>query len=135
MQTDIYYRDITKTENLDEYLLGKVEGAISEFLKYDSGAHVTVRVEQDRHRSQTRKPSYMCEVIVKPSRSKSIIKVVKTDENFKSCVAKSVGALKAILAKKSSIKSEHRRHDPVLDQQMDQQAAIDQATSEDWVTV
>ena len=129
MQTDIYYRDITKTENLDGYLLEKVESSIGEFLKHDSGAHLTVRVEQDRHRSQTRKPSYMCEVLLKSSRSKSVIKVVKTDENFKSCVAKSVGALKAILAKKSSIKSEHRRHDPVLDQQ----AAIDAATSEDWV--
>ena len=117
MQTDIYYRDITKTENLEAFLLDRVETSISEFLKYDSDAHVTVRVEQDRHRSQTRKPSYMCEIILKTSRSKNVIKVQKTDESFKTSVTKSVAALKARLAKYSSIKSEHRRRDPVLDQQ------------------
>lgn len=115
MQTDIYYRDITKTENLEAYLMEKVEGAIEEFFKYDSGAHLTVRVETDRHRSQTRKPSYTCEVILKPSRVRTVIKVRKNDENFKRCVAKTVSALKVILSKRSSKKSQHRRNDPMLD--------------------
>lgn len=114
MQTDIYYRDITKTENLEAYLLEKVEGAIEEFFKYDSGAHLTVRVETDRHRSQTRKPSYICEVILKPSRIRTVIKVRKNDENFKRCVAKTVSALKVILSKNSSRKAQHHRHDPML---------------------
>lgn len=114
MQTDIFYRDITKSENLEAYLLEKVEGTVSEFFKYDSDAHLTVRVEADRHRSQTRKPSYLCEVILKPSRSKAIIKVVKTDENFKKCVAKTVAALKVVMSKRSSRKAQHRRSDPML---------------------
>jgi len=114
MQTDIYYRDITKTENLEAYLLERVEGAIEEFFKYDSGAHLTVRVETDRHRTQTRKPSYICEVILKPSRLRTVIKVQKNDENFKRCVAKTVSALKVIMSKKSSLKSQHHRHDPML---------------------
>ncbi|MFV8248770.1 HPF/RaiA family ribosome-associated protein [Bdellovibrio bacteriovorus] len=115
MQTDIYYRDITKTENLESYLLETVEGTVGDFFKYDSGAHLTVRVETDRHRSQTRKPSYVCEVILKPSRSKTVIKVVKRDENFKRCVAKTVSALKGVLSKRSSRKSQHRRNDPMLE--------------------
>ncbi len=114
MQTDIYYRDITKTENLESYLLETVERAVEDFFKYDSGAHLTVRVETDRHRSQTRKPSYMCEVILKPSRSRTVIKVVKQDENFKRCVAKTVSALKVILSRRSSRKAQHRRNDPML---------------------
>lgn len=114
MQTDIYYRDITKTENLESYLLETVERAVEDFFKYDSGAHLTVRVETDRHRSQTRKPSYLCEVILKPSRSKTVIKVVKRDENFKRCVAKTVSALKVVLSKRSSRKAQHRRNDPML---------------------
>ncbi|WP_347358713.1 HPF/RaiA family ribosome-associated protein [Bdellovibrio sp.] len=117
MQTDIYYRDITKTENLEAYLMETVENAVGDFFKYDSGAHLTVRVETDRHRSQTRKPSYLCEVILKPSRSKSVIKIVKSDENFKRCVAKTVAALKVVLSKRSSRKSQHRRNDPMLDYQ------------------
>jgi len=115
MQTDIYYRDITKTENLEAYLLEKVEGAVEDFFKYDSGAHLTVRVETDRHRTHTRKPSYICEVILKPSRLRNVIKVRKTDENFKRCVANTVGALKSILSKRSSRKSQHGRHDPMLE--------------------
>ncbi|WP_374075970.1 HPF/RaiA family ribosome-associated protein [Bdellovibrio bacteriovorus] len=115
MQTDIYYRDITKTENLEAYLMEKVEGAVEEFFKYDSGAHLTVRVETDRHRSQTRKPSYTCEVILKPSRLRTVIKVRKNDENFKRCVAKTISALKVIMSKRSSLKSQHHRHDPMLD--------------------
>ncbi|WII72582.1 HPF/RaiA family ribosome-associated protein [Bdellovibrio sp. 22V] len=117
MQTDIYYRDITKTENLEDYLMEKVEGAVEDFFKYDSGAHLTVRVETDRHRTQTRKPSYLCEVILKPSRMRTVIKVQKTDENFKRCVARTVNALKVILSKRSSRKAQHGRHDPMLELQ------------------
>ncbi|KYG68676.1 hypothetical protein AZI87_05425 [Bdellovibrio bacteriovorus] len=117
MQTDIYYRDITKTENLEAYLLEKVEGTVEDFFKYDSGAHLTVRVETDRHRSQTRKPSYICEVILKASYIRNVIKVRKTDENFKRCVANTVDALKVILSKQSSLKSQHRRRDPALNYQ------------------
>ncbi len=119
MQTDIYYRDITKTDNLESFLLEKVEGSIEEFLKYDSGAHLTVRVATDRHRTHTRKPSYTCEVILKPTRMRTVIKVQKSDENFKTCVAKTVSALRSLLAKRSSIKSQHRRHDPMIGFQPD----------------
>lgn len=114
MQTDIYYRDITKTENLEAYLLEKVEGTVEDFFKYDSGAHLTVRVETDRHRSHTRKPSYTCEVVLKSSRMRNVIKVRKTDEHFNRCVANTVGALKASLSKYSSKKARHNRHDPIL---------------------
>lgn len=114
MQTDIYYRDITKTENLEAYLLEKVEGTVEEFFKNDSGAHLTVRVETERHRSNTRKPNYTCEVILKPSRLRQVIKIRKTDEHFKRCVAYTVSALKVSLSKYSSKKARHNRHDPIL---------------------
>lgn len=115
MQTDIYYRDITKTENLEAYLLEKVEKAVEDFFKNDSDAHLTVRVESDRRRSQSRKPSYICEVVLKPSHDRAVIKVHKTDENFKRCVARTVSALKVVLGKRSTFKSQHRRDDPMLE--------------------
>lgn len=116
MQTDIYYRDITKTENLEDYLLEKVERGVEEFFKNDSGAHLTVRVETDRRRSHARKPSYICEVILKPTYERNVIKVRKTDENFKKCVARTVAALKGVLSKRSSFKSQHRRNHPLLEE-------------------
>lgn len=114
MQTDIYYRDITKSEYLENYLLENVEGVAEGFFKWDRDAHLTVRVETDRHRKHTRKASYTCEVILKPMRSKRIIKVRKSDENFKVCVAKTTAALKSILSRNSSWKQMHHRTDPML---------------------
>jgi ribosome-associated translation inhibitor RaiA len=114
MQTDIYYRDITKTDALENYLLERVERVAEGFFKWDRGAHLTVRVEADRRRKSTRKPSYTCEVILKPMRSKGVIKVLKSDENFKACVAKTTFALKNILSKNASLKQRHHRRDPAL---------------------
>lgn len=112
MQTDIYYRDITKSEHLENYLMDKIEGAIEGFLKYESDAHLTVRVDKARQRKGTRGPSYICEVVLKPMHSRGIIKVSKKDDDFATCVNKTVIALKKILSRRSSIKAEHRRRDP-----------------------
>ncbi|WP_413558924.1 HPF/RaiA family ribosome-associated protein [Bdellovibrio sp. HCB209] len=136
MQTDIYYRDITRTENLESYLLEKVEGSIEDFFKYDSAAHLTVRVVTERHRTQSRKPSYSCEVILKPSHSKSVIKVVKSDESFKRAVMQTVDSLKSILRRRSSKKAMHRRHDPMLNyfptEEESEMIAMNQMLREDW---
>ena len=109
MITNIYYRDITRTENLEAYLLDHTEGSIEEFLKYDPEAHLTVRVESVRHRSQVRKPLFNCEIILKSSRNKKVYKVTKSNENFYSAVHETVTALKKMLVKRSEIKSHHGR--------------------------
>lgn len=114
MKTNIYYRDITRTENLEEYLLEKTQGAVENFLKYDAEAHLTVRVDTDRHRTDARKPSFQCEVILKPTRTRGVIKVRKSGANFHEVVASTTEALKKILRRRSSKKSDHNRHDPVL---------------------
>lgn len=114
MQTDIYYRDITRTENLEAYLLEKVEASIEDFFKYDSAAHLTVRVETTRHRTHARKPSYTCEVILKPTHTKGVIKIAKSDDSFKKAVMQTVDSLKSVLRRRSSKKAMHRRHDPML---------------------
>ncbi len=109
MQTDIYYRDITRTDNLEAYLMEKVAGAIEEFFPQGHDAHLTVRVETDRHRSQIRKPSYTCEVILKPFHLRQVIKVKKSGESFKVCVAKTVLALKAAVSRRLSKKIDRRK--------------------------
>lgn len=114
MITNIYFRDITRTENLEEYLLEKTQGTIENFLKYDAEAHLTVRVDTDRHRTDGRKPSFQCEIILKPTRSKGVIKVIKSGKNFHAVVAETTDALKKILRNRSSKRAEHNRHDPML---------------------
>ena len=114
MQTDIYYRDITRTENLEAFLMERLEAACGHFFKYDSDAHLTVRVETDRHRTHSRKPSYTCEVILKPTKSRGVIKIRKSDENFKRAVAMTVASLKTVLRRRSSRKAQHSRRDPMI---------------------
>lgn len=112
MQTEIFYRNIGRTENLESYLLEKTESVIEPYLKYDNNAHLTVRVETVRSRNQNnRKPHYTCEVILKPSFKKGTIKVQKTGTNFFEAVSKTTSALKHSIKKLSGIKSDHgRRH-------------------------
>lgn len=115
MKTNIYYRDITRTENLEEFLLEKTQGAVENFFKYDANAHLTVRVDTNRHRTDARKPSFECEVILKPTRTRGVIKVRKSGANFHAVVAETTEALKKILRRRSSIKAEHNRRDPMLE--------------------
>lgn len=114
MQTDIYYRDVTKTESLETFLTDKIEGLVEKYVKNDPDAHLTVRVATERHRTQNRKPAFTCELILKPTHSRALIKVKKTNEDFYVCVADAADALKNLLAHRSSKLSDHHRTDPML---------------------
>lgn len=109
MQTEIYYGDISRTENLENYLRETVEAVADEFLKNDRAAHLTVRVLSEKPRTPTRRPLYTCEVIVKTSRGKGIIKVKKSDFSFKTCVAKVSNSLRIALARQSDLRTTFRR--------------------------
>lgn len=114
MQTDIHYRDVTKTESLETFLTDKIETLVEKYLKDDPDAHLTVRVETERHRTQNRKPAFTCELILKPTHSRSVIKIKKTNEDFYACVGDAADALKNLLVHRSSKRSDHHRKDPLL---------------------
>ena len=127
MQIDIYYGDITRTESLEHYLDDKIETSLGDFLRNDKGAHVTMRVQQDRHRTVNRKPHYTVEILLKISWSKSLIKVVKSGDNFKRAVVQAVAAARTQMAKVSSLKLDRRRREPALHRQLaNEQTAIDE---------
>lgn len=112
MLTDIYYRDITRTEHLESYLLDKIEGLVEKFIREDVNAHLTVRVETERHRTQNRKPVFTCEVILKPTHSKKILKVKKSGEDFYTCVSEINDAMRKMLQKLSSRRVTLKRRQP-----------------------
>lgn len=109
MQTEIYYGDISRTENLENFLRETVEAVAEEFLRNDRGAHLTVRVETPKPRTENRHPIYTCEVILKTSSGRNVIIVKKMDYSFKTAVAKVVSALKGGLAKRSDIRTTRRK--------------------------
>jgi ribosome-associated translation inhibitor RaiA len=111
MQLNVVFRDISRTESLEEYLYDKVVSAAEGFLKYDRNATATVRVEPVRHRTDNRKPAYICEIILKPSQQKGTLKVHKNGEDLRSAVIDATTALRTILRRRSTRMSQHRRHE------------------------
>lgn len=110
MQIDIHFRDLGRTEAMEAFLMEKIETSVESFLKDDPNSRATVRVELDRHRSQTRKPSFHCEIILKPTHQKRILKVSKTGEDFHVVAAEAASALRTILRRRSSRRlRQHRR--------------------------
>ena len=63
MQTKIVIRDFERTENLEDYLQGKIEDSIYPFLQQFPDSQVQVTVNEDRRRSSTRKPHFECTVL------------------------------------------------------------------------
>jgi ribosomal subunit interface protein len=109
MQTDIFFRDLGRTEALENYLLEKINAAAASFMRTDELAHVTVRVSSERHRTGSRKPSFACELILKPTHQKRTYKAVKVAEDFYTAVNGAAQALKNTLSRRSGRKSQHGR--------------------------
>lgn len=111
MRIQTLFRNLGKSEALETFVQDKIYASIEQFLKYEPNANVAVRIDLDRHRSQNRKPSFTCEVIVKSTRSKQTIKVLKTGEDFHTAVSEAAAALKNVMGRRSGRKSQHGRHE------------------------
>ncbi len=111
MNTEVQFRNLDRTESLDQYLRDKIESVAEDFFKHDPDTHITVRVETIRARVEGRKPLFMCEVILKPTKSKGTIKLVKTSNNFFDATHKTVMSLKNILGRRSERLTYARKHE------------------------
>jgi ribosomal subunit interface protein len=111
MRIQTLFRSLDKSEALQAYLEQKIGASVENFLKYQPNTTAAVRIELDRRRSQTRKPLFHCEIILKPTRSKQPIKISKHAEDVYSAVSEATAALKTVLSRRSAKKAQHRRHE------------------------
>lgn len=111
MQIQTLFRDLDKSEALEAYLQEKIGTSIEHFLKYQPNTTATVRIELDRHRSQNRKPSFLCEIVLKPTRNKKPIVIVKHGEDVYSAVNDAAATLKMILSRQSAKRAQHHRRE------------------------
>lgn len=111
MRIQTLFRNLGKSEALEVFVEDKILTNIEHFLKYEPDTNVVVRLDLDRHRTQNRKPSFMCEVIVKSPRSKQTIKVTKAAEDFHTAVSDAAMALRNIMSRRSGKKAQHRRYE------------------------
>ncbi|OFZ32055.1 MAG: hypothetical protein A2622_12560 [Bdellovibrionales bacterium RIFCSPHIGHO2_01_FULL_40_29] len=115
MQTKIVIRDFERTENLEDYLQGKIEDSIYPFLQQFPDSQVQVTVNEDRHRSSTRKPHFECTVLLNMNHPKSVIRVHRSSDHFYTCVQEVTETLTGVLRRKHrQLSSLQARRRPTL---------------------
>jgi ribosome-associated translation inhibitor RaiA len=106
MRLETHIKGFEKTEALDQLIQDAANGLTSDLLRNDRDVHVIVTGDEDRHRNQSRKPHFFCEVQVKSASSKKWFKTVKASENFHTALIDAFHAMRTVLQKRSD-----RRHD------------------------
>ena len=97
MKTQVTIKDFERTEGLENFLRDKFESCISQFYTRHDNTQLSVRAQEDRHRTANRKPSFLCEVNLKMPNSKLLFHVKRTGKNFYDCVEQVSSALREIM--------------------------------------
>lgn len=100
MKTQVTIRDFQRTEGLENFIKSKIEDCVSQFFTRTENAQLSVKAQEERHRTLTRKPSFLCEVHLKMPGSKTFFHVKRTGENFYQCVENVSNALREIMRRK-----------------------------------
>ncbi len=106
MKTEFLAKGFTHTKSTNQFLKDVTAELVGAYLKNDRDIHLRVTVDEDRHRSQGRKPHFVCEIQLKCASSKRYWKVHKASDDFHSAVLEASHAMRTVLQKRSS-----RRHD------------------------
>jgi ribosome-associated translation inhibitor RaiA len=99
MRNELYLKDIRRTEGIENFVNEKVQTLTDKLVQGDSDLHVDVRIAKERQRVGSRKPSYICEVLVKSGMSSKMFKVIRHDNSLMRAVVNSFDALKHVLGK------------------------------------
>lgn len=114
MKTQVTIRDFKRTEGLETFIRNKIEDCISQFYTRHDKAQVSVTAQEERHRTLTRKPNFLCEVRLKIPGSKTFIQVKRAGTNFYECVENVSNALREIVRRKhrQTVAINSRRAEP-----------------------
>jgi hypothetical protein len=100
LKTQVIIKDFKRSENLETYLKNKIEDCVSHFFPRHQNASLSVKAQEESHRTETRRPSFLCEVRLKLPQSKTFFHVKRTGANFHECVEQVAGALREIMRRK-----------------------------------
>lgn len=99
MRTEIIFQDVRRSDYVEDFITKKVENMTGKLVQPDNDIHVTVRLQQDRHRTQVRHPLYHCEVTLKSGMSSKTYKTLRQDRNVFRAIVACMTALKTMLSK------------------------------------
>lgn len=111
MNTEVLVKGFTKTAGMEEYLRTHTENLIEPFLRNgykNREVNLRVVVDEDSHRTQTRKPHFTCEVHLSLPGDSKYIKIKKQSPDFYECVNKVGQTLKQVLRRRSELRSNKR---------------------------
>jgi ribosome-associated translation inhibitor RaiA len=109
MKTEFLTKGFTHTESMDQFLQETTLEAVNDYLIHDKDIHFRVIVDEDRHRNQSRKPHFVCEIQFKCASSKRYLKVHKVSGDFREAVIEASHAMRKLLQKRSSRYHDHGR--------------------------
>lgn len=109
MQIDIYYRNIERSESLESFILEKINSVLDEGVTEHEGTFLTVRVEKERERMDSRKPNFSCEIVLKPANRRSVTKIRKVDEEFHRAVHQAALSLRGVTSRKRDMRKQNAR--------------------------
>ena len=61
MKTQLIIRDFKRTEGLENFLKTRIEECVSQFFTRTENAQLSVKAQEERHRTENRKPSFLLE--------------------------------------------------------------------------
>jgi ribosome-associated translation inhibitor RaiA len=99
MRTEILFKDIRRSEYIENFIGDKVELLTDKLIQPDSDLHVIVRVEKERQRTDNRHPVFHCEVTIKSGVSVKPLVISKQDRNIFRAIVSSFDTLKVLLGK------------------------------------
>jgi len=99
MRTEILFKDIRRSEYIENFISDKVEILTDKLIQPDSDLHVIVRVEKDRQKTDNRHPIFHCEVTIKSGVSAKPLVINKQDRNIFRAIVSSFDTLKVVLGK------------------------------------
>jgi len=108
MKTEFITKGFQKTEAMDQFVKAVTLESVESFLKNDRDVHFRVLVNEDSHRNQSRRPHFICEVLLKTAASKKMVKVTKASWDFREAVSEAGKALKSILRRRSDRKKHYK---------------------------
>ncbi len=109
MKSQVIFRDIQRTEELEKFVLTQTETRINDFFLEPNGPQLKVTVYQDRHRNHRCGKHYVCEIVLHLNDHHQTLKVTKSDSDFYDCVVDAGVALKKRIGRNHKFKVSNRR--------------------------
>lgn len=113
MNIEVVTKGFQKTDSMSQYLQAETLDVIEPFLKNDRDVHLRVIVDEISHRTDGRKPQFVCEILLKTAASKRFFKVQKNSSDFREAVTKASQAMREILRRRSGKRNSQRLWDSI----------------------